>query len=470
MNEIKAYIQKLLNSKNVSILDNKIKLLDEFCAEESVMEAFSLIQNTQMKLVKQWQIKSRIQDVINKNIQIPNGTVGKPYEAKLNLDKWDLDDIIYTELEGLEPLGLRYSNQDETITGIPEKAGDIKISLKFRIKGEEEDSILNVKQITLVINPDPKSLWKNLPSDPQDPYWKEDNVSKFDSIGNGKHIVVSSKRGRSHANVGSFRDDDFAFQFFPKTGWSLVVVADGAGSAKLARKGSELACKAIVEYFETTFTEEDSEEFDKLLYHYLLKTGEDTIPKLNRFVYDHLSKAVFFAHNSLGSFAKENQCDLKDLHSTLIFTLFKKREEKYAILSFGVGDCPIALLDKELTEITMMNWLDVGEFGGGTRFITMSEIFAPERFSTRFKFKLVDDFSYLMLLTDGIYDPKFVVEANLEKIEQWRAFIEDLNGNNPENKSVELSPSNPAIADQLSEWMDFWSVGNHDDRTLAIIF
>ena len=117
-----------------------------------------------------------------------------------------------------------------------------------------------------------------------------------------------------------------------------------------------------------------------------------------------------------------------------------------------------------------MNWLDVGEFGGGTRFITMPEIFQSEKFSTRFGFKLVEDFSYLMLMTDGIYDPKFVVEANLEKIENWKNFLEDLKGENEDNCKVDFNKENTEIANQLSTWMDFWNPGNHDDRTLAIIY
>ena len=75
-----------------------------------------------------------------------------------------------------------------------------------------------------------------------------------------------------------------------------------------------------------------------------------------------------------------------------------------------------------------------------------------------------------MLMTDGIYDPKFIVEANLEKIENWKAFLEDLDGKNDENIRVELKAENTELTTQLSAWMDFWSSGNHDDRTLAIIF
>ena len=86
------------------------------------------------------------------------------------------------------------------------------------------------------------------------------------------------------------------------------------------------------------------------------------------------------------------------------------------------------------------------------------------------KIKIIDDFSYLMLMTDGIYDAKFVVEANLEKLEKWKEFIEDLQGNNEDNAKVVFEESNTEIANQLSTWMDFWSPGNHDDRTLAIVF
>ena len=142
------------------------------------------------------------------------------------------------------------------------------------------------------------------------------------------------------------------------------------------------------------------------------------------------------------------------------------------VLTFGVGDCPIALMNEEQTETTLLNWLDVGEFGGGTRFVTQADIFHSKEhpMATRFNMKIVPDFSYLFLMTDGIYDAKFVVEANLEKHEKWVAFLEDLKGNNEDNCKVDFDKNNEEIANQLSNWMDFWSAGNHDDRTLAIIY
>ncbi|RZK15184.1 MAG: protein phosphatase 2C domain-containing protein, partial [Pedobacter sp.] len=204
--------------------------------------------------------------------------------------------------------------------------------------------------------------------------------------------------------------------------------------------------------------------------NYHNKVGEDATKKISHFVYNNLSKAAQFAHHGIEEFAAETENPIKDFHSTLIFALFKKYDFGYAILTFGVGDCPIGLLNKDLSNIKLMNWLDVGEFGGGTRFITMPEIFTSEKFSTRFGFTLIEDFSYLMLMTDGIYDAKFIVEANLEKLENWKTFVDDLKGNNEDQAAVLFEPSNNEIGDQLSSWMDFWSPGNHDDRTLAIIF
>jgi hypothetical protein len=154
----------------------------------------------------------------------------------------------------------------------------------------------------------------------------------------------------------------------------------------------------------------------------------------------------------------------------LIYTLFKKYDAGYALLSFGVGDCPMAVLSKDVSEVVLLNWIDVGEFGGGTRFITMPEIFQSDKFSTRLGFKFVEDFSYLVLMSDGIYDPKFVVEANLPNVKKWHEFLEDLDGKNEDRIKVELKTENKHIAEQFSKWMDFWSPGNHDDRTLAIVF
>ena len=90
--------------------------------------------------------------------------------------------------------------------------------------------------------------------------------------------------------------------------------------------------------------------------------------------------------------------------------------------------------------------------------------------ASRFGYHVVDDFSFLFLMTDGIYDAKFIVEANLEKTKNWLEFINDLEGDNEDDIKVDFSKELPVVEEQLNQWMDFWSKGNHDDRTLAIIY
>lgn len=508
MSHTKNYIEKLFTINNITLNEKNKEIFEKFITNDDIIKSIEFITEQQKSIMENWKIKESINDIINNQVQIPNGTVGNNYEFKFDFVKFNWGNIIFSEIEDLDDYGLIYDKEEEKIYGIPKLNGDFKIKLKFRVKGEKENSILNEKLINLVINSNPKSLWKDIKSDKTDKFWKEDNTNVFDKLGT-KNIVVASKRGRSHANVGSFRDDDFAFHHFEKTGWSVIAVSDGAGSAKNSRKGSEISCNEVVNYFEVNFNDEVVNNFDQLiLNHYndrnsnpstvepqidknkatetitdadiesndnteivkKVEVKESSQVQISKFIYNYLGGCAKHVYNKLEEFSNKNEFPIKELHSTLIFSLFKKYDFGYVILSFGVGDCPIAVINKDLTDFKLMNWLDVGEFGGGTRFITMPEIFTSDKFHTRFALKIIDDFSYLMLMTDGIYDAKFVVEANLEKLEKWKEFIEDLQGNNEDNAKVVFEESNTEIANQLSTWMDFWSPGNHDDRTLAIVF
>jgi len=269
-----------------------------------------------------WKMDNRITDIIQQPVRILNATLGKPYETKFDFDKFKWKDISSYQFEGLDEVGLTYDEKTKQIIGVPTQSGDFKIVFKFKLAGEPEEAAFHEKVIPLIINPDPKSLWKNLESDRNDPYWKEDDVTVFTPLGK-KHLLVSSKRGRAHANVGSFREDDFAFKDLD-TGWSLVVVADGAGSAKISRKGSSLACAAVVEYFTENSSKERWAEFDELLQQHKNSSGDDTQKKLNHYVYNNLGKAAFYVHKKLAEFAAKAAVPLKDLNTTLIFTLFKK--------------------------------------------------------------------------------------------------------------------------------------------------
>ena len=74
---------------------------------------------------------------------------------------------------------------------------------------------------------------------------------------------------------------------------------------------------------------------------------------------------------------------------------------------------------------------------------------------------------YDLPLPDDIV--KFITENKLEDLDTWNSFLQDLDGENEDSAKVDFEDDS-AVENQLLNWMDFWSKGNNDDRTLAIIY
>jgi len=435
--------------------------------------------------MEELEIQTAIANFKSIKLNLPNGTENALYTFKFDEDffpSYKIEKYLFT---GLEDLGLTFSKDTLEITGYPMKSGTADFTLEFKILEEIEDAAFHSKEIKIILNPDPKLLWKNIPSDSEAIFWKEDNTAAAGKIGD-RTIVVVSKRGRSHQNVGSFRDDDFAFQDFSDSGWGVVAVSDGAGSAALSREGSRVACNTIIAYFkEVILPNRELQDFEDSYLHFLDTKDETAFNDAKNEIKKSFYKGTLHVHNQLNALAKDTAAKYPEIfsakkvkylaesfHATLIFTAFKKIKDTYVIITFSVGDCPIGVVSKDESAATLLNWLDVGEFGGGTRFITQPDIFhSKERpMASRFNIHIQEDFSFLFLMSDGIYDPKFEVEVNLEKTEKWNDFIADLKGKNEADVQLNFNADETHIAEDLSKWMDFWSKGNHDDRTLAIIY
>lgn len=462
MDETERYLRALFQQKGITINSSVEGLFQLFANTEENINSVKNIRLLQERMTKDWKLIARRADIKALQIAFPNGIVGKPYQAEFNFNSFDLNDIVAYTLTGFENSGLTYDVDSRVISGIPQTNGNITLIFAYSFEGEESATLENKKEITIIINPDPKSLWKDIPSKADDIYAKLDNVEESASF--LQHTLKAvSKRGRSHANKGSFRDDDYAYTEL-KNGWGVIAISDGAGSAIYSRKGSELACSAVLEYFEENFNVENVTGLEEAI---TVFTKDNTVKsKLLEIAATFLSGAAQKAYHTIDDFATAANATVNDFHATLAFVLIKQFSEGYAFLNFAVGDCPIVLVDRSFEWVKPLNKLDVGDYGGGTRFITMSEIFTRTNFEERFNFEFTSTFPYLVLMTDGIYDPKFEVEANLAKPEKWKAFFDDLGGNNEEEINA---LSNDGTSKNLSEWTDFWSPGNHDDRTLIIL-
>jgi len=452
-------ILKEYNIERNKIIDSTIlKLMDN----AKVSELSKSITDLKSQILQIFNMNKAKEEFKEAQIYIPNGNAKKEYVFTFDMSSFPL--IKINDIKNLDQVGLQFDAEKACISGIPNNANQIDIEIEF-FNIEDENLEIDIKKIPFIVNADPKDLWLNKPSPKDSRFPNEENLT-YSSEFLDKKIVVASKRGRSHAHEGTFRDDDFLVKTLSDD-WAIVAVSDGAGSAKFARAGSKFATEYIIQSFDNeTFLQTLSLEVNS----YFNSQSDDDIKLKNKtFVINSLYKTVKQLNEALSEYATSEEINLKDLHTTLIFCLVKKFDFGYVILSFGVGDCPINVIGKDETDVKLLNILDVGEFSGGTRFITMSEIFSRPDIADRFGINCFSDFSKLILMTDGIYDPKFVVESKLENLESWKNFLRDLDGENEENTKVDfLEDQNIEV--QLSDWMDFWSKGNHDDRTLAVIY
>lgn len=342
---------------------------------------------------------------------------------------------------------------------------------------EGENAFFEFK-IPLVINQDPRKLWKNLPTDwdgmPEPKYRNADtqvDYIKVAALSDGtpqKDIVAASKRGRSHAQEAKPRDDNFLMYHDDKTNWYVMAVADGAGSAKFSREGSRIACDIVVEHCKNELA--NSEKFEENINLWHIDEGSaDAGKMISGEVYRIVGNAAYKAHKAIISEATKNNIPVKSYATTLLLAICKRFDFGWFIASFWVGDGAICIYDEKNNTSTMMGIPDEGEYAGQTRFLTMPEIFSDtNELFKRLKCKIVPDFTALFLMTDGVSDPKFETDANLNNVDKWTELWQDLQ-NNPEHP-VHLTDGNERAKDELLEWLDFWSAGNHDDRTIAILY
>lgn len=465
----KEYLEKFFALKQLPVSEARQALFEAFCGEERYVDAAARILGLQDMLMNAYKRKLDIDDIMRQSMQLPNGSVGKAYHASFVPEAPQWDAIADYELLLPGASGLTYDKASGVIEGTPRLAGDFRALLRFRLKGDAADIPPEEKPLSLIINPDPKSLWKDLPSDPEARFPKENEAAAMAAMGD-RFIVTASKRGRSHANAGLFRDDHIAFRYFAGHNLGVIAISDGAGSAAFSREGSRIACNSVIDWTGTQLAAGAFQPLDALLADPAFPGRAAPEQELARLAGNYMTAAAQYALQQLETAATAESIALQDLHATLAFVLVKKYAGGYAFLSFGVGDCPIGLVYGNLSEVALLNTMDVGEYGGGTRFITQPEIFRSNDLASRVHVKILPDFDYLLLMSDGIYDPKFEVEANLTRPARWQAFIADLQGDNPDQAAVHFNTDNKEAGQELLRWMDFWSPGNHDDRSLAILF
>lgn len=398
------------------------------------------------------------------NPGVPNGKKGEKFKDFIICFPDCITDVMLPDSKygGLEISKHSRNPRYCRITGTCAEAGEYKINIKCKWKGHVPPLELLNYELTLTINPDPRELWKNIPTSPDIEYYKTEAASGLITINNRRIMLAGSIRGRSHAHKGAPRDDDFSLDWQLLSGWHILAVADGAGSAIYSRKGSEIACATCVSSCARNLSDNRELEdlFEKIASPWDL--SDEHIREAKSIAYKILPQAVLEAFKNIREEAQKKGREPKAYATTILLCVCKKFSAGWAIITFQIGDGCIGLLEKTEHGIksTLLAEPDEGEFGGQTRFITMPEMLTDyNNIYSRINVTLVRDFLSLILMTDGVSDAKFGslknMKDNLYWQEIWQELLPVLKSENPEK--------------ELLSWLEFWSVGNHDDRTLAIL-
>jgi serine/threonine protein phosphatase PrpC len=395
--------------------------------------------------------------------RLPNGMVGRPYSVSVDLREWGFKStptLRPSFAEHVGRLGLSATAEAFSLhlSGTPVVQGEHELLLHYKLG---DDPRTFHRKISLLINPDPKSLWKELEPDTSLPFRKEHTAAQR-LVAGDYQVVAASRRGRSHAHEGKFREDDFAVTATPE-GWLILLVADGAGSAGFSREGSRLACGTAARSLRELVPQTLGACFDEQLREYAAGRSVEAEREIRKLLYQALCGAAFAAYKALEARAAEGGHALKDYATTLLVGLARRYEQGTFVGAFWIGDGAVALLDGG-GSARLLGTPDGGEYSGQTRFLTMREVVADgAEMMSRVRFELAENFGALILMTDGVSDPKFGTDQNLASAEKWGEFWREVDG------AVDFRRGDDGAPRRLLEWMDFWSPGEHDDRTLAVL-
>lgn len=458
----------LLNKINSSILVEKVDQTPNNTILSNILKPLS-IETESAILSADWCF----------SISLKNSTVGVDFRQPIKLLARKKNDSIKEQKQEVKEvkilrkdndfikIGLNISDDINTLGGIsvygvPNASGDYKVQLTFSVPSADYNSmkpeVRYQGEIKLTVNPDPRSLWKDLPSDPNGVFQKPSTDKKI-IIESDVLCAAASRRGRSHAHEGLFRDDDFCVEYLKDGDFWVIAVADGAGSCKLSRRGSQIACIEAVHS-----VKEQLLKVGYLAFSETVSKGQSLseISSIKNLLYNILGNAAFNAYQKIGKQAEELGKPIKDFSTTLNLTLCKKIANQWFIATYAVGDGGVVAI-KSSGEVLALSVPEEGEYAGQTHFLIESGIWKAEEVAKRIKYFLVDDLKYIIAMTDGITDPYFSNTTDLSSRELWGEFIKNI------KPLVLLEKNNLKLDESLLSWLDFWVQGNHDDRTIAVL-
>ncbi len=268
--------------------------------------------------------------------------------------------------------------------------------------------------------------YKPVPNNQPEPH--SEDFSKSAVCPDGYKLIGARARGKTHKHEGTNCDDWFEFGFSGK--WTVIAVADGAGSKPYSRIGAKAACKKAVAYLLETLKETQIEEYLKGSTYGEIKLLIDK----QAWPFENITKMIFNAfseaHKEVHRIANEKTLDpgylshlggrkelsVNDFSSTLLVAIHANikclNEPTDIVFSCNVGDGAIAILDKN-GSLNLATIADSGEYSGETDFLTSTDKILEKNLRLKLKVNALKLRS-LMVMTDGVADDYYPNDPELK--------------------------------------------------------
>ena len=432
--------------------------------------------------------------VAPEQFRLPNVKQGS--QTKFNLTELLSFDSSWADLVGSEDASnsLILDRSTNTLGGIVKEPGnDIKITTRFECKSMP--SLKHSITLLLTCTMDAEMRWKQIQETDSDkiPVLTEGDTEELKKMSNGVRkvppsyrldeifgkpnrvsyrqvkagfdLAYASIRGRSHIKDGKFREDDVKVSLFLDDKAVAIVVSDGAGSASLSRRGSQivanLGVEKLIKSFEKLLTEDPNIFSNNLEVGEIKNKVKDIFTDTVSNILERIDVESDRIRSAKAVFTK------KDMYATFLAAVVVPSKDGHILFSYSVGDGAIGVggASDEISGLKCVP--DHGQSAGQTLFIQTEGAIDVNK---RLNVTIIPGSFSLMLMSDGVSDPLIPLDDE-SKPQTWHSLAAEL-------KTLVVSEIVSDVEKtetyqqrgKLCEWLDSYQLGHHDDRTIATLF
>ena len=277
----------------------------------------------------------------------------------------------------------------------------------------------------------PQSLWRWQPISPGEENHPE-CVYQSEILPHGFKIMAARVRGKKHKHDGTNCDD--WFEIARSGDWSIIAIADGAGSKLFSRIGARVACQAASSYLVTQLREHrlinrDTWSTETFARNEVYQFQEPDIELTQNFLHAAMQEAyaavekAYHERDNLKYYYKtlgNRDLTLNDFATTLllaIHTIVTYKATHYSlVLTCQIGDGVAAAIYKNKSVTSVLGEIDQNGFSGETQFLTSAKSQLTKDYLGTKTFPFFSPMRALMVMTDGVADDYFPPPTGLLRL------------------------------------------------------